>query len=180
MEEFVTPKCTVFTGELKPRAVQRLRRDGFFCALIPSPVETPRLCILRDIDGTKLFACFADAPADAAPEPYFAPLYGGLPDLPIEQIEGAPDDADLTYPVDGVLTGEAPMFVNAANIGLDRMETGEETVLELTETAGKETAYELYCEEYDFGLKALFAPYESKRFTVDGNGKVTERMRNKE
>ena len=71
--------------------------------------------------------------------------------------------------------GLAPMAVNAGNIGLREMraEHGGFT-LELWETAGKETAYELYCEAYDFGFRALFAPWEIRRFFVDANGFVSE------
>ena len=174
MEGFVMPKCTVYTGELKPRAVQALRRAGYFCVLIPTPGAKNELCILRDIDGSKIIACFADAPAGNAPEPYFSAIAGDLVDLPIRQIEGAPDDSALTYPEDGVLHASADLYVNADNVGLKQMTVGETAVLELYETAGRETAYELYCEAYDFCLRALFQPYETKRFTVDGDRKVTE------
>ena len=176
MEDFTMPKCGVFTGELKPRAVQALRRQGYFCVLIPTKGENKRRCVLQDIDGSKIVACFADAPETAAPEAYFADLADTLTDLPVIKLKGAPDDGGLTRSENGVLTGLAPMYVNADNIGLNTMtETADGITLELTETAGKETAFELYCPEFDFGFRTLFQAYEMKQFTVDKDGKVIEK-----
>ncbi len=176
MEGFTMPKCGVYTGELKPRAVQALRRQGYFCVLIPTPGENKRRCVLQDIDGSKIVACFADTPETVAPEAFFADLADTLTDLPIIKIKGAPDDSALTYPENGVLTGLAPMYVNAESIGLNAMaETADGITLELTETAGKETAFELYCPQYDFGFRTLFQSYEMKTIWVDRNGKVTEK-----
>ena len=175
MEEFVMPKCGVYTGELKPRTVQHLRRRGYFCVLFPTPgKEEAERCILRDIDGSKIVACFANAPVDAVPEPFFADMYENLIDLPIQDIEGKPDDSGLMYPENGVLNGTVPMYVNADNVGLKRFSTVGGICIELWETEGKETAFELYCEAYDFGFKALFQPYEIKTFYIAENGKVTE------
>ena len=176
MEDFTMPKCGVFTGELKPRAVQALRRQGYFCVLIPTKGENKRRCVLQDIDGSKLVACFADAPETAAPEAYFADLADTLTDLPVIRIKGAPDDSGLTRSENGLLTGLAPMHVNADNIGLNTMtETADGFMLELTETAGKETAFELFCPKYDFGFRTLFQAYEIKSFCIAPDGKVTER-----
>ena len=175
MEEFVTPKCAVFTSELKPRTVQLLRRKGYFCVLIPTRgKEEPERCILRDIDGSKIVACFADLPANTQPEPYFYDMYETLIDLPVIDIEGKPDDGALTYPENGVLNGPVPMYVNADNVGLKAMETGSTARIELWETAGRETAFELYCEAMDFGFKALFQPYEIKMFFITPDGKAKE------
>ena len=175
MEEFVMPKCGVYTGEIRPRTVQQLRRRGYFCVLFPTPGKAePERCILRDIDGTKLVACFADAPKDAAPEAFFADMHENLIDLPIRDIEGKPDDSTLKYAKDGVIPGAAPLYVNAENVGLKRFSTDGGICIEVWETAGRETDFELYCEEYDFGFKALFQPYEIKTFYIAENGKVTE------
>lgn len=176
MEGFTMPKCGVYTGELKPRAVQALRRQGYFCVLIPTKGENKRRCVLQDIDGSKIVACFADAPETAAPEAFFADLADTLTDLPIIKIKGAPDDIALTYAENGVLTGLAPMHVNADNIAMNAMtETADGFTLELTETAGKETDFELYCPKYDFGFRTLFQAYEIKSFCIAPDGKVTER-----
>ena len=174
MEEFVLPRCTVYTGELRPRTVQLLRRKGWFCVLIPSPGKETEYCILQDIDGSKLVACFADTPADTRPEVFFADLYGTLTDLPVKYIEGAPDDSALARSVNGVPNGPVPLYVNAENVGLKEMETGGTARIELWETAGIETDFELYCEAYDFGFKALFQPYEIKTFFIAPDGRVKE------
>ena len=175
MEEFVMPKCGVYTKEIRPRTVQLLRRQGYFCVLFPTPGKAePERCILRDIDGSKMVACFADAPAEAQPEPFFADMYENLIDLPMKNIEGKPDDGALTYSENGVIGAAAPLHVNAANIGLKDMAVNGRIRLELWETEGRETAFELYCATYDFGLRALFQPYEIKTFFVEKDGTIKE------
>ena len=175
MEEFVMPKCGVYTGEIRPRTVQMLRGQGYFCVLFPTPgKKEPERCILRDIDGSKIVACFAEAPADTQPEPYFADMYENLIDLPMKDIAGKPEDGALMFPENGVIPAAAPLHVNAENIGLREMDVNDRIRLELWETEGRETAFELYCETYDFGLRALFQPYEIKTFFTEKDGKIKE------
>ena len=175
MEGFVLPTCGVYTGELRPRTVQLLRRKGYFCVLFPTPGKETERCILRDIDGSKLVACFADAPADAQPEPFFADMVNSLIDLPVKDVAGQPDDSALIYPTDGAIHTLAALYVNANNVGLKEMTEADGAFrLELWETEGKETEFELYCEAHDFGFKALFQPYEIKTFFIEPDGKVKE------
>ena len=176
MDGFVMPKITVYIGEIGPRTVQKIRRSGYLCAVFPARENAPELCVLEDIDGSKLIACFAEQIDEQSVAQYFAPVINRLTDLPLRKIEGAPDDSALTYAENGTLPGLAPMTVNAANIGLKEMVKEPGGIrIELWETAGKETDLALYCAAYDFGFRALFQPYEIKRFYVDADGCVTEK-----
>ena len=175
MDGFVMPKITVYTGEIGPRTVQKIRQSGFLCAVFPAEENAPELCVLEDIDGSKLIACFARSFDEQSIAQAFAPVVNQLTDLPLRKIEGAPDDSALTYPENGTLPGLAPMAVNAANIGLKEMVKEPGGIrIELWETAGKETDLALYCAAYDFGFRALFQPYEIKTFFVDADGKAAE------
>lgn len=175
MDGFVLPKAIIYTGALIPRAVQKIRQQGFLFAVTPASDREPGFCVLRDIDGTKLVVCFTAAIDGRPAEAYFEPIAEKLTDLPVIDLKGKPDDTALTYPKNGLLQGLATMAVNAGNIGLREMRSENGGfILELWETAGKETDYELYCETFDFGFLALFAPWEIRRFFVNDEGYVSE------
>ncbi|GEM_PF-3135768 len=170
----ITNNIALYTGPIAPRTVQKLRAAGYLCCIIPCPAEAPGLRLLEDIDGTKAVVLFTDKEKDYTPGEAAALFDCGMADLPVTVIAGAPDDAALTRPANGVLQGEAEMYVNAENIALGEMKTEGAVTLTLYETAGRETAFELYCEAYDFGFRTLFAPWEMKCFRVEENGLVTE------
>ena len=178
MENGFMRNVSVYTDELKPRTVQTLVMRGVTFAVFTNTVAPAGVRIFEDIDGTKLLGYVPAAEADAAPEALtelLDTLPETMPDIPVYKIEGKPDDTALTYPANGILQGAVPMDVNAGNIALKEMTDGNAPVLVLAETAGRETAFALYCEAYDFGFKALFAPYEVKRFVADADGRVEER-----
>ncbi len=165
----------LYRGEITPRTVQKLHLEGYLCCIFIAPEEEPGLRLLEDTDGTKVLAFFCDGQKQYPADEAMALFDCGLTDLPVQKIEGAPDDTALTYPQNGVLQGPAPMFVNAENIALGTFAADDKVYMELYETTGRETAFELYCEANDFGFRALFAPWEMKRFLIDINtGYVTE------
>ena len=178
MEHWFTNNIAVFDGPVKPRTVQTLAIHGVTCAVFTDADAAPGVWIFEDTDGTKLLAFVPENEAQATPAAARAVLEAlpeQMPDIPIYKIAGKPDDTALAYPAGGMLRGAADMDVNAANVALKRMDVNTDgAVLELCETAGKETVYELYCEELDFGFRALFAPWEIKRFAVGADGSVTE------
>ena len=165
----------VFRGEIAPRTVQKRRLEGYLCCVFIAPEEKPGLRLLEDVDGTKILSFFCDGQKEFTADEASSLFDCGLTDLPVQKIEGKPDDSALTRPKDGVLRGPAPMFVNAENIALGAFNADEKVYMELYETAGRETAFEVYCEAYDFGFKALFPPWEMKRFLIDiSTGRVNE------
>ncbi len=177
MEHWFTKNIAVYTGGLKPRAVQALAMRGVTCAVLTNAELAPGVWIVEDADGTKLLAFVPENAAGATVEAARAVLEAlpeTMPDIPLYRIPGKPDDSALTYPANGVLRGETELYVNAENIALGELKTDGILTLTLYETAGKETAYELYCPQKDFGLRALFSPWEIKRFAVGADGSVTE------
>ena len=175
MENYFAEKTVVFDGPLAPRTVQKLHLEGYLCCIFIAPNEEPGLRLLEDTDGTKVLAFFCDGQKEYTADEALALFDCGLNDLPVQKIEGTPDDSALTYPENGVLQGPAPMFVNEDNIALGTFTADEKICMELYETGGRETAFELYCEAYDFGFRALFAPWEMKRFLIDlSTGYITE------
>ncbi len=176
MENAIMNNVAVYAGALAPRTVQKLALDGVTCAVFPNAQAAPGVYVFEDIDGTKLPGVILPAGAGAeAARAMLEPLPDEMPDLPVYRIEGLPGTESLTFPENGMLQGPAAMDVNAANIALARWErTGDEVFLELYETAGKETAFEVFCESLDFGFRALFQPWEIKRFYIAADGKVRE------
>ncbi len=178
MEHWFLSNIAVFNGPVKPRTVQTLAMRGVTCGVFTQTDAAPGVWIFEDTDGTKLLAFVPENAAGATAEAARAALEAlpeTMPDIPLYRIPGKPDDSALTRPANGVLRGKTALYVNAANVALKRMDVNTDgAVLELCETAGKETVYELYCEELDFGFRALFAPWEIKRFAVGADGSVTE------
>lgn len=178
MENWFTEHIGFYAGPVKPRTVQKLFRQGVGCCVFTGTRLAPGEYIFEDIDGTKVIGLVpakGETPDEAQVIERITPHTDTLPDLPVYNITGAPDDAALAYPENGVLQGRETLYVNAANVGLGSF-TEENGVcrLELTETAGKETAYELFCPALDFGFRTLLRPWETKTFTVAPDGSVTE------
>ena len=178
MEHWFTKNVTVYTGEIKPRTVQKLMMRGVTCAVFTAAEAKPGVWIFEDIDGTKLLAYVpageADANAQAARRALEA-LPETMPDIPVCKIGGLPNDTGLLFPVNGVYENTFAPLGNETNIALKTMRvTQEGAVLTFYETAGKETDFSFFCDSPELGFKALFSPWEIKRFEADKNGRVKE------
>ena len=161
----------IIKGELTPRTVQKLRREGFISCVIRSGTYPPGLCLIEDIDGSKIIALSTDDKTLSAEkaQAYIEETLSALTDIPVVKIEGTPDDGE-----GAAFEG---LFVSKSNILLNEVLYKEDIIMEFYETKGQETDCEFVCAKPEFGFRALFAPYEIKRFYIDGGGKVTEKIR---
>ncbi|MBQ7637985.1 MAG: hypothetical protein IJS90_03690, partial [Clostridia bacterium] len=127
--------------------------------------------LIEDIDGSKIIALSTDDKTLSAEkaQAYIEETLSALTDIPVVKIEGTPDDGE-----GAAFEG---LFVSKSNILLNEVLYKEDIIMEFYETKGQETDCEFVCAKPEFGFRALFAPYEIKRFYIDGGGKVTEKIR---
>lgn len=161
---------TLYTGEIKPRTVQKLRREGFIAAVIPNSSFSQGLSLLEDIDGSKLITLYTKekSPSLKDAEAIFQKAFDELQDLPVIKIEGTPADGE----------GEkfGGLYVSKNNIILKEVQQKEELILEFYETMGQETDCEFVCSKPEFGFRALFQPWEIKRFFISSDGTIQEKI----
>ncbi|MCH5198776.1 MAG: hypothetical protein J1E34_07715 [Oscillospiraceae bacterium] len=161
---------TLYTGEIKPRTVQKLRREGFISAVIPTDSYPSGLHLLEDIDGSKLIALFSkeNAPSIKEADVVLQKAFDELADLPVIKIEGEPEEV-IPDKFDG-------LYVSKSNIVLTKAQQKDELILEFYETVGQETDCEFVCANPEFGFRALFQPWEIKRFYISSDGTVQEKI----